>query len=187
MGYDDEENYDDESPLRGRITLEQLLLAANVLSAQNPQGPGFDRKKLLEDAHEFALEAREVAFMTTFRKNSEISEWRRLYQRFGYDRLESLPFVPKEEAALQITGLKTAKQALIRFDRLISESADLRTVKDLIEHHGVWSHLIPDLAQREKKHFAFRDRMQKQANAKKKRKRVKKVLASDSDDSAAIR
>ena len=74
MSYDDEENYDDESPLRGRITLEQLLLAANVLSAQNPQRINFDRKKLLGDAHEFALEAREVAFMTTFNKNYEMEE-----------------------------------------------------------------------------------------------------------------
>jgi hypothetical protein len=187
MGYDDEENYEGENLLDGRISLEQLLLAANVLSTQNPQGASFDRRKLLEDAHEFALEARDVAFMTTFKKNLDMSEWRRLYQKFGYDRRESLPFVSKEEAALQITGLKTAKQAVDRFDRLISESSDLRTVKDLIEHHGVWSDLIPDLDRREKKHFAFRDRMQKQANAKKKRKKVKKVLASDSDESAAIR
>jgi hypothetical protein len=127
MGYDDEENYDDESLLHGRITLEQLLLAATVLSAQDPQGAGFDRKKLLEDAHEFALEAREVAFMTTFKKNFDMSEWRRLYQKFGYDRPESLPFVSKEEAALQITGLKTAKQAVDRFDRLISECLSVAT------------------------------------------------------------
>jgi hypothetical protein len=194
MSYDDEENYDDESPLHGRITLEQLLLAANVLSAQNPQGASFDRTKLLEDAHEFALKAREVAFMTTFQKNRDMSEWRRLYQKFGYDRVESLPFVQYEEAAIQITGLKTEKQAVKRFDKLISENSDLLTVKDLIERHGVWSDLIPDLTRRDKKHSAFRDRMQKQANAaqprpnrKKKRRKTKKALASDSDDSAAIR
>jgi hypothetical protein len=165
MGYDDEENYDDENLLRGRITLEQLLLAANVLSTQNPQGASFDRKKLLEDAHEFALEAREVAFMTTFRKNSDISEWRRLYQKFGYDRPESLPFVPKEEAALQITGLKTIKQAVKRFDKLISECSDLRTIKEEIERHGIWKDLIPGLAQRDKTHSMVRNKEQNRKNA----------------------
>ena len=171
MSYDDEENDDDKSQLRGQITLEQLLLAANVLSAQNPQGVNFDRKKLLEDAHEFALEAREMAFMTTFLKNHDINEWRRLFKKFGYDRQESLPFVPYKEAALQITGLKTAEQAVKRFDKLISENSDLLTVKDLIERHGVWSDLIPDLARREKKHSEARDRMQKQANASRPRKK----------------
>ena len=167
MSYDDEENYDDESPLHGRITLEQLLLAANVLSAQNPQGASFDRTKLLEDAHEFALEAREMAFMTTFRKNHDISEWKRLFIKFGYDRLQSLPFVPKEEAALQITRLKTVKQAVKRFDKLISASSDLRTIKEEIERHGIWKDLIPGLAERDETHSTARNKEQNRKNASK--------------------
>lgn len=86
MDNDQISNDDQESLLRGRVTVEQLLLAANVLSAQNPQGANFDRKKLLEDAHQFALEAREIAFMTTFSKNFRRDEWLRLYKKFGYDR-----------------------------------------------------------------------------------------------------
>ena len=50
--------------LANRITDEAILLAANVLSVQNPQGAGFDQKKLLADAYQLALEAREVCTTT---------------------------------------------------------------------------------------------------------------------------
>jgi hypothetical protein len=91
---------DEENLLAGRITLEQLLLAANVLSAQNPQGQDFDRRRLLEEAHELAEQAREVAFMTAFNRNYRRSERMRYFVKLGYDRLGELEFVPFEQAAV---------------------------------------------------------------------------------------
>ena len=136
----DNDGIDDngQNLLRDRITVEQLLLAANVLSVQNPQGPDFDRKKLLEDAHEFALEAREVAFMSTFEKNYHRSEWFRLFAKFGYDRRQQLEFVPYEQAACEITSLKTKKQAVVRLENFISECSDLTKIRDEIRKYGFW-------------------------------------------------
>jgi hypothetical protein len=170
---DQTDNDDQESLLRGRITVEQLLLAANVLSTQNPQGANFDRKKLLEDAHQFALEARSGAFMTTFTKNFRHDEWLRLRKKFGYDRCGQLEFVPYEQAACEITGLSTTKQATARFDTFIKGNSDLMEVRELIKQHGVWKDLLKEWRRREKESFAVRTKLQKRKNASQPRPRLK--------------
>jgi hypothetical protein len=176
------DNDDQESLLRGQITVEQLLLAANVLSAQNPQGPDFNRKKLLEDAHELALEAREAAFMTTFTENFHRNEWLRLFAKFGYNRREQLEFVPYEQAACEITGLSTAKQATARFERFIKGNSDLMEVQGLIKWHGVWKDLIEEWRRRENESFKIRTKWQNRKNASQSRsvrkKKSKKILDS---------
>jgi hypothetical protein len=167
-------NDDQESLLRGRVTVEQLLLAANVLSAQNPQGASFDRKKLLDDAHQFALEAREIAFMTTLSKNFRRDEWLRLWKKFGYDRHGQLEFVPYEQAAREITGLSTTKQATARFDTFIKRNSDLMEVQELIKWRGVWKDLIKEWRRRENESFAIRTKLQKRKNASQPRSARKK-------------
>ena len=184
---DNDDNNDYESPLRGRIPTEQLLLAANVLSAQNPQGANFDRKKLLEDAHQFVLEAIEVSFMTAFKRDSQWADRMKLCAKYGYRQpyeelqlawpeiaiVKPNEFVPYKQAALEITGLKTKKQAVVSFDKFI-EKADLLLIWDVIKVKGVWKDKIPELRERVKKYFTRRNKWQNTANAKHARKKSKK-------------
>jgi hypothetical protein len=164
----------DDVALTGRITLDQLLLAASVLSAQNPQGANFDRKKLLEDAYEFAQEASSAAFEIPFFKKSRRDEWMRLFVKFGYDQREELEFVPYKQAAIEITGIATEKQAVKRFAKLIEGSSDLRELTDLIQRHGVWKDCIDDLSRRDKEISNLRSKLQNAANAALPRDRKKK-------------
>jgi integrase len=133
---------DEENLLAGRITLEQLLLAANVLSAQNPQGQDFDRRRLLEEAHELAEQAREVAFMTAFNRNYRRSERMRYFVKLGYDRLGELEFVPFEQAAVEITGLASRKQAIKRFEKFMKEFPGLRELYAEVHRLGIWRDLM---------------------------------------------
>lgn len=162
---------DEENLLAGRITLEQLLLAANVLSAQNPQGQDFDRRRLLEEAHELAEQAREVAFMTAFNRNYRRSERMRYFVKLGYDRLGELEFVPFEQAAVEITGLASRKQAIKRFEKFMKEFPGLRELYAEVHRLGIWRDLIEDLKIDEGKHFEFRNRQTKRLNPSGKKKR----------------
>ncbi len=168
----------DENPVvADQITVEQLLLAAAVLSAQNPQGANLDRKKLLAEAHEFALQAREVAFMTTFQENLRNDRWRKSFFKCGYDQLQKFVFVPYGEAAREVTGLKTKKQAILRFEKFLTENmhSDLMVIVNVAPRLGIWRDLIPELRRREKEHFNFRNRQQKRANAQRPRNFQKTV------------
>jgi len=71
------------------------------------------------------------------------------------------------------------KQAVKRFDKLISASSDLRTIKEEIERHGIWKDLIPGLAERDKTHSRARNKEQNRKNASKERlcrKKLQKFL-----------
>ena len=187
MDNDQISNDDQESLLRGRVTVEQLLLAANVLSTQNPQGANLDRQKLLEDARQFVLEATEVSFMTAFKRDSQWDDRMKLYAKYGYRQpyeelqlawpelaiVRSNEFVPYKQAALEITKLKTKKQAVISFEKFI-EKSDLRMIWDVIKVKGVWKDKIPELRERVKEYFARRNKWQNTANAKHARKKSKK-------------
>lgn len=161
---------DQDAFLMDRVTVEQLLLAASVLSAQNPQGRDFNRKKLLAAAYEFVLEADDFAFRTPLAKASARSDWRRGLSRFGYDRLDELNFVPFREAAMKITGLTTEKQAVKRFNRFIEEDPRLREYGNIARTRGIWEDLIEGMAAEEKAHFERSRRTQNRKNARRPRK-----------------
>jgi hypothetical protein len=171
------------------ITTEQLLLAAAVLSAQNPQGPGFNQAELLQAAYDFVAEAQVAAssfYAYKSMKNGFLSEIR---SKFGYDRPNRGDLVPFELAAQKITGLKS-KQAVPRFERFIDKHSVLSKVKADIMEHGVRKDQIPEFAEEEKAFFAEWRSRQNRASAKRPRKKSrnsKKALASPSAQLKASR
>lgn len=82
--------------------------------------------------------------------------------------------MPYEQAACEITGLSTTKQAVVRFDTFIKENSDLMEVRELIKRQGVWKDLIEEWRRRENESFAVRTRLQKRKNASQPRPARKK-------------
>jgi hypothetical protein len=150
------------------ITLEQLLLAANVLSSQNPQGASFDRRALLREAFDFAMYAQSQI------KETSHDVWRSKKTWFGYDQPNKFEFIPYRKAAISITGLKTEKQAVARFKAFVEGYWKLLGLEDSIRRYGVRKDLIPSLSEEEKQFFDRRIKRQNQASAKLARKKSKK-------------
>lgn len=155
--------------LANRITDEAILLAANVLSVQNPQGAGFDRKKLLADAYQLALEAREVCTTTPIIASIERNKLKLASAMLGYGNYNS--FVPFEEAAFRMTGLKTKKQAIKRFERFIEHTPPFNALLQEIRERGIAESLIELFSAWEKEYHGRMIRVQNQKNARRPRKK----------------
>jgi hypothetical protein len=168
-----------EKLLANRITDEAILLAANVLSIQDPQGAGLDRNKLLLDAYNFALQAREVCIMTPLSSLLSNSQRKLSSAMLGYNHLDRFKFVPFEEAGFRITGLKTKKQAVKRFEMFMQDGAPFKEISSdfklgslqELREHGIMELLIEPLSAKYREYSKGVIRRQNQKNASRPRKK----------------
>jgi hypothetical protein len=157
--------------LWSKITTEDLLLAAIVLSIQNPQGADLNRKKLMRDALALVDEALGTLLWDMPYENSGLSQ---LMRKFGYPRYrpdaqpDAHQYVPYGEAACQITGLKSRRDAIKRLDRYV-EGSELSCIRHMMGWWGIRPELIPELATAERKQAEIRNRAQKRASAQRPR------------------
>jgi hypothetical protein len=155
------------------ITVEQLLLAANVLSAQNPQGPDFDRKNLLAEASDLVIDAYALIgsqqVEIVIRKGA--GPLRTLYEYIH--KHASADFIPYDETVLTITGLKTKKHAINRFQKFVNHNPRLGLLNREFRRIGVAKDMIDELRREENAYYDLRRSRTNKDNAASRKKQHK--------------
>jgi hypothetical protein len=164
----------------GQFTTEELLLAANVVSTQHPQGPGFDREKLLKEA---ALLVREAKMLILRYRSLFYKSERAVKVMRGYsNRFDEADCIPYDQAVMQITGLKSKKQAVERFRKFTAGHPKYKIWDVHFRRIGIAKELIPELIREENASFLLRRSCQNKENASRPRPARKKDQKSPKKD-----